>query len=449
MRAVWQRAGAQSASEYLAQLITGMSPLQDLIGEIVNGETYFFRHREQFELLRSEIFPELRSRLNRGLYIWCAGCASGEEAYSLAFAAAASACPNTEDYVLATDISAKALVSARAALYGPWSMRGLGDAMIDQVCERQQKSYLVREHWRRSVTFSQVNLNDAPHLPFPLSVCSMDLIFCRNLLIYLEEPVVRRVARCLHDTLSRGGYLLTSPTDPPLWDLAPFGVEKTSVGIVYRRRESAPSGSSWSPRPLPEPARQAQSLAGAPRPVRAAPARRSGPLRARGGTAPASIDRAALALAAGEWVLAAALTEALADERSAVIHVRALANLRGTTEAECVCARAASQYATSIELHHLHGLLLLDLGQFDDAAAAERRVLFLDPTVAMAHFVLGNIAHRSGDLALARRSYRNARELLRQQPADAPVRFAEGEPASALLRAADAQSLLAEQHEGA
>jgi chemotaxis protein methyltransferase CheR len=448
MRAVWQRAGAWSASDYLLGLSAGTTSVHELVGELVNGETYFFRHPDQFELLRSDVFPELRARLDRGLYLWCAGCASGEEAYSLAFAAAASARAGAEDYVLATDVSNKALTKARAGVYGQWSMRGLGDALIDQVCERRQSSYVVRERWRRCITFAQVNLNDAPHLPFPLSVCSMDLILCRNLLIYLEQPVVQRVARCLHDALSSGGYLLTAPTDPPLWDLAPFGVEKTSVGIVYRRLEPAQvqrhASEDGRGRAGTQPLR---SLGSVPRPARLEPARSSPP--ASGRSAAPSTDRAALALAAGEWSLAAGLTDALEDERAAVIHVRALANLRGTAEAERACATATNRHATSVELHHLHALLLLDLGQLEHAAAAERRVLFLDPTVAMAHFVLGNIARRSSDLGLARRSYRNARELLRKEPADAAVRFAEGETAASLLRAADAEARFGEQNEGA
>ncbi|HEU4578780.1 MAG TPA: protein-glutamate O-methyltransferase CheR [Polyangiaceae bacterium] len=387
MTAAGQRAGAASASDYLAMLRAGSASLQELVGELVNGETYFFRHREQFELLRSEILPELRARLKRELYIWCAGCASGEEAYSLAFAAARSARVDAEDYVLATDLSNQALASARAAVYGQWSMRGLEQELIDQLCERQQDSYVVREQWRRWVTFSQLNLNDAPQLPFPLSVCSMDLIFCRNLLIYLEEPVVQRVARCLHDALSPGGYLLTSPTDPPLWELAPFAVDKTSAGIVYRRSPQGPVRRS-SVRRAAAPSAQRRApvsppaLSGLPRQG----------VEGRSGLAAA--DRAALALAAGDWAQAAALTEALHDERSAVIHVRALANLRGTAEAELVCARATNQYTTSVELHHLHALLLLDLGRLEQAAAAERRVLFLDATVVMAHLVLGNIARR-------------------------------------------------------
>src|SRR5437868_2758351 len=131
--------------------------------------------------------------------------------------------------------------AARAGVYGAWSMRGVPPEMIAWIAEPRGKSYVVRDRWRQRVEFAHGNLTgEVPPAPVVASG-AMDLILCRNVLICLDEASVRRCAERLHAALRDGGFLLTSPTDPPLWDLAPFATRTTSAGIVYCRQEARPA----------------------------------------------------------------------------------------------------------------------------------------------------------------------------------------------------------------
>ena len=239
MAAVWNRAGASGALAYLGDLRDGRTPVDDLVNEIVIGETYFFRDAGQFDLLRREILPDLRRQAGRGLAIWSAGCASGEEAYSLAMVASESAPEGAHDVVYGSDVSTRALAAARAGVYGAWSMRGVPADVMARIAVQRDKSYVVRDRWRERVEFAYGNLaGEAP--PAFAASGTMDLVLCRNVLIYFDEAAVRRAAALLYGALREGGYLLTSASDPPLWELTPFATMTTSAGIVYRRLDARP-----------------------------------------------------------------------------------------------------------------------------------------------------------------------------------------------------------------
>ena len=117
--------------------------------------------------------------------------------------------------------------------------------------------------------------------------------------------------------------------------------------------------------------------------------------------------------------------------------MRALANVE-PERAEEACAAATGRHPLSPELHYLHAVLLLDLGREEDAVRAVRRVLYLDRALAIAHFTLGSVLRRLGDVDGARRAYRNARDLCADRPADEAVPLAEDEQAGQLAEAATA-----------
>src|SRR5262249_24522985 len=139
---------------------------------------------------------------------------------------------------------------------------------------------------------------------------TIDLVLCRNVLIYFDEAAVRRAATLLYGALREGGYLLTSPSDPPMWDLAPFATEMTPAGIVYRRLDAAQHRA-----PAPGPAAAAAPVAATSRAARAAPRRdrtQRRPLQLAGEEATA-LQRAEAAFAAGAWRDAARLSAGLDD----------------------------------------------------------------------------------------------------------------------------------------
>jgi chemotaxis protein methyltransferase CheR len=154
------------------------------------------------------------------------------------------------------------------------------------------------------------------------------------------------------------------------------------------------------------------------------------------------------ALAAGDYERVFTLTQA-DDPASAVMHIRALANIRGSENAAQYAQRVITRHSFSTELHLLHALLLLDVKRHAEAEQALRRALYLDRSVAIAHFLLGSTLRDQGKVDGARRAYRNARDLARARPPDEELPFADGERAAGLAAIADAELALLETKEKA
>src|SRR5262249_39763514 len=119
-----------------------------------------------------------------------------------------------------------------------------------------------------------------------------------------------------------------------------------------------------------------------------------------------------------------------------VQRLRALAN-SDLAEAERLCAAETARCPLAVELHYLHAALLIELGQEDAAIGALRRVLYLDRSLALAHFTLGTLLRRGGDEAGAWRCYRNARDLCAARPEEEVVPLSDGEPSGRLAQAAE------------
>ncbi|MFP2934804.1 CheR family methyltransferase, partial [Pyxidicoccus sp. 3LG] len=218
------RAGLTDDFEaYRVRLLEDAAALDDLLIELTVGETYFFRTPEHFEHLRRVVLPELRERHGPEYVarLWSAACSSGEEPYSLAALLMAEGW-GEHMAVYATDVSRGALGRARQAWYGEWSLRGPWADRIRPHLRAEGRKYQLSPEVQRRVRFSYLNLA-LDTWPSPDSgIWKLDVIFCRNVLIYFNAATVEAVARRLHDALADGGYLFTGPSDPPLGALAPL-----------------------------------------------------------------------------------------------------------------------------------------------------------------------------------------------------------------------------------
>jgi chemotaxis protein methyltransferase CheR len=182
-----------------------------LLNEITIGETCFFRNRPQLEALRRIVIPNiLKSKVGmpqRPLRIWSAGCSTGEEAYTLRMLLLEEAESLLGDWpveIIATDLNLRSLAHARAAIYDSYATRNLPPIYRQRyflpVADRVQVTPLART----SVTFSRLNLADAPRMTIMQNI---DAIFCCNVLIYFNLVSKQRVIRHFFDTLLPHGYL--------------------------------------------------------------------------------------------------------------------------------------------------------------------------------------------------------------------------------------------------
>jgi chemotaxis protein methyltransferase CheR len=452
IRRAMARAEVQDARRYLALLQGGGVLLDDLISEVTVGETYFFRHPAQFDDLRQTILPTLLRQRRPGhrLRIWSAGCASGEEAYSLAILAdqlgAASGV-----HLLGTDISRDALASARAATYGSWSFRGVDEAVVRRYFQRVGQRWRLDRHLAGLVQFGFLNLALDAYPSTPSGAWAMDLILCRNVLIYLDREVTARMAQGFFATLADGGWLVTGPSDPPLDGDAPFERISTPAGVSYRKpgvgdrpSPGLPPGKGTDPSfaaPAVEPLVPLQV-----KPPVAGPALVTSPPSMPGTTVAQGGDPVAeahAALAAGDYDRVMALTDGGGcGPEAAVLRVRAIANRLGVEEAARVAGAEAGRHPLFPGIHYLQAVLLLDLGRLGEAEQAARRIVYLDRSLAAAQFLLGAILRRRGNGEGARQAYRNARSLALARPGAEPVPLAEGELAGRLVAAAEAELAL-------
>ncbi|MFP2933741.1 CheR family methyltransferase, partial [Pyxidicoccus sp. 3LG] len=188
-------------------LLRESSAVEGFIEHAVIGETYFFRHPEHLRAL-SRIAV---AHPGPFFHVWSAGCASGEEPYSIAMALLSAGLPEGRFRVLATDVSGRALQRAREGAYGPWSLRRIEPDLEKQFLVARGDQLSVVPQVRRTVDFRRHNLVvDAP------PVTGLAAIFCRNVLIYFPPELVREVLARFVSALAPGGLLFVSPAEVPL-----------------------------------------------------------------------------------------------------------------------------------------------------------------------------------------------------------------------------------------
>jgi len=436
LSAALHRSGAVERELYLIRLAAEPHLLEDLVGEITVGETYFFRDPGQFELIRETILPDLLARRPAGepLRIWSAGCASGEEAYSLAILLDQQGLSGGAR-ILATDLSRRALERARRGRYGSWSLRGVPESVVRAYFRRHDHHFELHPAIRQAVEFRRLNLlSDPAYWPMPAA----DLILCRNVLIYFDPSAVQRAAEALLGALSEDGWLVAGAADPPLGELVPCRVIATEAGLVYRR----PPAPALGP-PAREPAATAAPVAPAPRAEGPSP---PGPAADPGGARPgpgAAASAAVAAYAERDYARAAqtarrALAADPSDPALWALLVRALANRGEAAEAARAVAAALQYHGSSAELAYLEGVLLADAGRPAASAEAARRALYLDRGLVVAHLALAAALVRLGRKEEARRAFRNAERLLAALRPDEIVPASDGQPAARLAQVARA-----------
>jgi chemotaxis protein methyltransferase CheR len=205
-----QERNITGASELMARVRKSNFEYEALLERLLTQETSFFRYPSVFEALRNSILKEMHTRKfwesPRTLRIWSAGCATGEEAYSIAITIA-DALMFVEAWdieILATDISASALRRAEQAVYPRRALAGLTPEQIEAHFTRAPgpEHWQVRPRIRRLVRFAPMNLAD------PVYAGRMDLIFCMNVMIYFTEERRQALLRGFCDVLNPGGYLV-------------------------------------------------------------------------------------------------------------------------------------------------------------------------------------------------------------------------------------------------
>jgi len=230
--------------DYLGFLqgLQGKEELKQLFNEITTNETSFWRNPPQIEAFQKIVLPDaaalVRARSANRLRIWSAACSSGEEPYTLAMI-----CQEAKDgllrgltvEIMATDISEKVLGLARDGVYGSYTLRNLTPVQVRQhFVPLGADTFQVKPELKQMITFKNFNLVDYPAYR---TLGTLDVIFCRNVLIYFDEAVKGRVIKGFHEVLHPKAFLLVGHSESIHSFNVGFELMHFGKAMGYRKRD--------------------------------------------------------------------------------------------------------------------------------------------------------------------------------------------------------------------
>ncbi len=363
-------------SEFLQRLLArDTSAVEAFIGYAVIGETYFFRHPEQLREL-----GRLAATSTGPFLVWSAGCASGEEPYSITMALLAAGLASERIRVLGTDVSGRALARAQQATYSPWSVRRMEPELERRFLLGRPDAVTVPPEVRARVELRHHNL-----VTEPPPVVGAQAVFCRNVLIYFPPEVLPGVLERLVSALAPGGWLFLSPAELPFAEGMGLEVREVDGLPVLRKPLPGERPPARAPRP------------GALRLVnRAAPS----PLRR---TLPAPKVPVTPPPEPPQPPAAPPVLETLEQARAAA---RA-----GRFEIAEELARLAAK-ELSPEAYLLLAMVFEGRGDVQGAVDAVRKALYLEPQLAIGHAMLVALYGQLGQPEESERARRNALRAL-------------------------------------
>ncbi len=208
--------------EYIYDMVSNKlshKELEDLVICITIGETYFFRDKKLFQIVREKILQNIiisRKNTSKTLKIWSAGCSTGEEAYSIAILIK-ELIPDYEDWnikIIATDINENFLNRAKNGIYGEWSFRGLNESFKKKYFDRiNNNQYKIKDSISKLVEFHNLNLVSDIYLLNNKIINNIDIIFCRNVLIYFNKYRAQKIINHFYKSLINEGWLIVAPAE--------------------------------------------------------------------------------------------------------------------------------------------------------------------------------------------------------------------------------------------
>ncbi|AKF80970.1 chemotaxis protein R [Myxococcus fulvus 124B02] len=425
--------GLSPASFLRGLLRRDAQAVETFIEHAVIGETYFFRHPEHLRTLARLAVPPAGPFFQ----VWSAGCATGEEPYSIAMALLAAGVPEGRFRVLATDVSNRALERARAGLYGPWSLRHIEPELERRYLEPQGDQLSVVAQVRRSVEFRRHNLANEPP---PVSAPSA--IFCRNVLIYFPPELVREVLTHFVSVLAPGGLLFVSPAEVPLTN--GLGLETVDAEGSVALRVPPPG---WT-RPAPPTPRAVRDAAQALLRTAARAAARPSALGEGPSTPPTRTPSGTETPAAGLSAVATSPHESASagDARGPRAVPASSGSATGPMERALDAARAgrfeeaealAREAAKALvpEAYLLLAMVAEGRGDLNGAVEAVRKALYLEPRLALGHATLVALYGRMDRPEDAERARQNALRSLDGLDDEHPLRGVETMTAGGLRQA--------------
>jgi chemotaxis protein methyltransferase CheR len=463
--------GSTRFESYLDHLISspkGSDEFRALAEELTVNETFFFRNADNFRAFAETVLPErIRAKTReKRLRILSAGCASGEEPYSLAVLVreALSDLGNWDVKIIGLDVNPAVLAKAAQARYSAWSLRATSEDAKRRYFRADGPDFVLAPAIQKMVTFEERNLVDEDPLFWQSLAC--DVVFCRNVLMYFTPDKARDVVRRIGGALLPGGFFFLGHAETLRGLTQEFHLCHTHDTFYYRRRdasEAVVATATWVGRSreqaedsLPAVVESTASWVdviqrASERIATLADGRSGSPSQDAPLTTPAG--QAAATAAPRAWDLGLVL-EALRQERfsdalelirslppdshedpdALLLRAVLLTNNGRLDESEEVCSRLLAVDELNAGAHYLMALCREHAGDSTGAIEHGQTAIYLDAGFAMPHLHLGMMAKRSGDTAAAQRELGQALILLAREDASRILLFGGGFSRDTLLQ---------------
>lgn len=426
---------------YLTITPDNYDEVNKLLGLLTVGETSFFRYLSHREALLHYVIPRLlqQNKSHCKLRIWSAGCSTGEEPYSLAILLLENfpELAGWDVQILATDINKRSLRQAREGIYGERSLRMMEDSLRERYFEKTDNLYLLSAQVKRMVRFDFLNLQTDNFPTESNATNEIDLLLCRNVLIYFEIETIRRIVEKFSLALKLQGYLFMGHSETMQNVSDRFQRHHQNNAFFYQRKESPAAKSVLKKVPVKVPVKGPDK---APEKTRdksivAAVVPKSTPqVQAQQVIQPdpEQLYRDALTafdhekFAEADKLFELLLKQQPTNPKALVGKGLLLANQGKYSEARICCARAIKENDLLPEAYLLRGLILDMEGALVRALVEYQKVLWLDPSFVMAHY-LSSKAHDSlSDAEKKLRSLRNTARVLEQSVDQLSIPFSGG-----------------------
>ena len=418
--------------------------------QLTVGETYFFRYADHFSAFKEVVLPD-RIRAQDGrrqLRILSAGCASGEEAYSLAIVVrdALSDLPSWSISIQGIDVNAAVVKKASRARYTTWSLRETPGELRTKYFSASGRDFLLDDAIRSMVTFQERNLvEDAPSFWRP---DAFDVVFCRNVTMYFTPEAAQSVIKRIAGSLAPGGFLFLGHAETLRGISQDFHLRHTHETFYYQRMEgseargttiwpldsarsdpSAPSthllaapSDSWFDiiqRASDRIANLTEAKTGSPIPVANAARQETStqvpsPAAAWDRTLAIDLLRREKFAAATDLLLALP-PESKSDPDAQLLLAVLFTNRGNLSDAEKVCQQLLKLDELNAGAHYLMALCREHAGDRDGAIEHDQMAVYLDSAFAMPHLHMGLVAKRSGKVDTAKGELTRALALLARE----------------------------------
>ncbi len=428
----------ESCIQWLISSPQTKKTIELLASYLTIGETYFFRENKTFKVLEEQILPELirsRRRNERCLRIWSAGCATGEEPYSIAILLRRMI-PDLKDWnitILATDINPQFLDKASEGIYSEWSFRDTPKGFKEQYFIRGGNGlFQIPSDVKKMVTFSYLNLVEDTYPSILSNTNAMDIIFCRNVLMYFVPKLMKETVQKLCHSLIEDGWLIVGQAEVshiPFPHLA--SIHYRDAAILYRKDSQKPQGVTYVP-PIEatSDAVDAKRIVSVPPPVEliAEPklevvlpqftkSIETEKSETKEKQLPTYEETLVLYEQSRYTEVADTLLELVIDKqdgsKAMALLARVYANQGKLAEAVEWCQKAITTDKLNPSHYYLLAIIMQEQGQMNEVVTSLRQALYLDPNFVLPHFALGNLTQRQGKLKESRKHFENALLLLK------------------------------------